>query len=122
MTSRVVWQIVRRGLHLGRVDGTLVAYVSRTRYGWAYGRVNARGDYVEADETTRPIARAKVLAERAYLAAPERKAEAIALERAAIAELERDADVAWRARDYALARKRRAALDEARTYLAELER
>jgi hypothetical protein len=62
------WQLVRRGLWIGRSDGGTV-YVSRTRDGWEYGTVapsapGTRGDLIAHDETTRPIQRAKLLAER----------------------------------------------------------
>lgn len=55
------WRMIRRGLHYGESERGTV-YVSRTRDGWEYGAVE--DDYlVKADETTRPIDRAKILAE-----------------------------------------------------------
>lgn len=40
------------------------AYVSRTRHGWEYGVV-VDGELVREDETSRPISKAKALAEQA---------------------------------------------------------
>jgi len=55
------WTVVRRGLHVG-ANGRV--YVSRVRYGWEFGTVSSDGTLTAHDWTTRPINRAKVLAER----------------------------------------------------------
>lgn len=52
------WKCERRGFH---TTGAL--YVSRTRDGWEYGTVED-GELFRVGETSRPIARAKELAER----------------------------------------------------------
>lgn len=53
------WKNEQRGFWT--FDGRL--YLSRTRDGWEYGTIED-GILYRHDETTRPIARAKVLAER----------------------------------------------------------
>lgn len=58
VTPKLSWKCVHRGYH-----STGTVYVSRTRYGWAYGVVVADDEIIEHGQTTRPIGRAKVLAE-----------------------------------------------------------
>ena len=58
--TRSYWKRLGRGDYETR-DGLL--YVSRTRYGWAYGTIED-GERVEVADVTRPLERTKRLAER----------------------------------------------------------
>jgi len=62
-TPTLKWTRQERGLWVARhANGTV--YVERTRDGWAYGTVSETGEREMHGDTTRPIGRNQVLAER----------------------------------------------------------